>query len=211
MHAHTDTHARMRACMQDVTGIPIAEQTIFYEPHSTIDGLTDAETLSFFGVPPSGNAVLRLNPWHVKLKFKDLSGKTTPINVGMTDTMGDIKRKLLQTMGGPGSALGDAAEPQDISLFFSGPKGYTEVTVGDMIDNDIPEGSTLLVNPIVLHPEGGDAFAVDISVNDSVQLLKERAQEHYAKHYSKYDIVMTAEAPEVEPLTVNPGLKTHTP
>ena len=47
-----------------------------------------------------------------------------------------------------------------------------------MIDNDVPEGSTLLLNPLMVTPESGKSFPVDVSFSDSVDVLKTKILEY---------------------------------
>merc|ERR1711871_362666 len=120
--------------IQTATGIPVAEQSIIYEPYSVVDGLADGNALTTYGVPIEGNAMLALNPNRMKCDVMSGGGELIPVDVDMTDTVDKIKLQVQQKIGTP------IAEQK---LFFNG----KEITDGDMIDNDITEGSRLLVNP----------------------------------------------------------------
>jgi len=159
----------LKAKIEEVAGVPVAEQTIIFESHSIIDGLVDGKPLSAYGVSPDGNAILSLNPNRLKLTAKMPSGKTVPIDVDAASSVDDVKKKVSEGAGIP---------LEETQIYLNG----KELKKGDLLDYDVSDGTTLLLNPIMVHPESGRPFAVDVSFQDPVQVLKDKVRQYETAH-----------------------------
>jgi hypothetical protein len=145
--------------INEATGIPTPEMSVIYEPHSIVDGLPEGQPLSAFGVTADGNTMLSLNPNRMKFNVQCGNGDVVPVNVDMTDSIDKLKLNVMDKAGIP-------MEGQQI--FFNG----KELTEGDMIDNDITEGATLLVNPVMIQPPSGKPFPVNVSFQGTLDDVK---------------------------------------
>lgn len=159
----------LKAKIEEITGTPVGEQTLIFEKHSITNGLQDGNPLSAYGVSTNGNVVLSLNPNRIKLTAKLPSGKNVPIDIDAAASIDDVKKKVSEGAGTP---------LDETQIYYNG----KELKKGDLLDFDITDGGTLLVNPIMVHPESGRAFPVDVTFNDSVGVLEEKVREYETGH-----------------------------